>query len=354
MYLVALLEAAEDGNGVLHRRFVGEHRLEAALQGGVLLDVLAVFVQGGRADGAQLAARQRRLEQVGGIHRPLGGAGSHQGVKLVHEQENLPFGGDDLVDHRLEPLLELAAKLGAGHQRAKVQGQHLFVAQRVGHVAGHDAPCQPLHDGGLAHARIADQDRVVLGAPRQHLHEAANLVVAADHRIQLLLARQRSQIAAVALQYLVLALGILVGNVLPAAQLAQRPEHAVARHPRLAQDGRAGTGGGQERQQQVLGAGVLVVEPVGLSFSGLQYLRQLRRDRRLAAIAVLLWLGVQCRLQVCGEVGLRPRGALQQRPHHAVALLPQREAADAPVRCARGGGLGPRRPPPAALPAPCA
>ena len=36
---------------------------------GVLLDVLAVLIQRGRADDLQLAARQRRLEDVGGIDR---------------------------------------------------------------------------------------------------------------------------------------------------------------------------------------------------------------------------------------------------------------------------------------------
>ena len=52
-----------------------------------------------------------------------------QGVQLVHEQDDLAVGGDDLVDHRLEPLLELAAELGARHQRAQVEGQHPLVAQ---------------------------------------------------------------------------------------------------------------------------------------------------------------------------------------------------------------------------------
>ena len=56
--LVALLEAAEDGDGVLDRRLADEHLLEAALEGGVLLDVLAVLVEGGGADHAQLAAGQ--------------------------------------------------------------------------------------------------------------------------------------------------------------------------------------------------------------------------------------------------------------------------------------------------------
>ena len=62
--LVALAQAAQDGDRLLDARLVDEHGLEAALQRGVLLDVLAVLVERRRADGVQLAAREHRLEQV--------------------------------------------------------------------------------------------------------------------------------------------------------------------------------------------------------------------------------------------------------------------------------------------------
>src|SRR5829696_3259138 len=52
--LVALLEPAEDRDGVLDGRLADHHGLEAALQRGVLLDVLAVLVERRGADGAQL------------------------------------------------------------------------------------------------------------------------------------------------------------------------------------------------------------------------------------------------------------------------------------------------------------
>ena len=43
-----------------------EHLLEASLEGSILLDVLAVLVEGRRADEAQLAARKHGLEHVRG------------------------------------------------------------------------------------------------------------------------------------------------------------------------------------------------------------------------------------------------------------------------------------------------
>ena len=71
------------------RRLLHEHLLEAPLERGVLLDALPVLVERGRADAAQLAARQRGLQHVRRVHRALGGAGADQGVELVDEEDDL-------------------------------------------------------------------------------------------------------------------------------------------------------------------------------------------------------------------------------------------------------------------------
>lgn len=66
--LVPALEPAQDRDGVLDARLGHQHLLEAALQGGVLLDPLAVLVERRRTDHAELAAGQHRLEHVVGVH----------------------------------------------------------------------------------------------------------------------------------------------------------------------------------------------------------------------------------------------------------------------------------------------
>jgi len=207
MYLVALLQAAQDGDGVFHAGLAHQHLLEAALQRGVLLDVLAVFIQGGGADAAQLAARQRRLEHVAGVHGAFGLAGADQGMDLVDEQDHRTGGLGQVGQHRFQALLELAAELGAGDQRAEVQRQQALVLQALRHFAVDDALGQAFDDGGLAHAGLADQGRVVLGAARQHLDDAADFLVAADHRIDLAGAGALGQVDGVALQRLALLLG---------------------------------------------------------------------------------------------------------------------------------------------------
>ena len=106
---------------------------------------------------------------------------------------------------------------------AHVEGDDALVLQALGHVAAHDALGQALDDRGLADAGLADEHRVVLGAAGQHLDDAPDLLVAADHRVELAALGQLGQVAAVLLERLVLAFGVLVGDPLRAAHRRRAP-----------------------------------------------------------------------------------------------------------------------------------
>ena len=100
-----------------------------------------------------------------------------------------PCGLRDFLEHGLQPLFELAAEFRAGDQRAHVERQQLLLLEGLRHVAIDDAQGEAFGDGGLADAGLADEDGVVLGAAAQHLDAAPDFLVAADHRIELALAR---------------------------------------------------------------------------------------------------------------------------------------------------------------------
>ena len=159
--LVARADAEQDLDGLLEGGLLDHHRLEAALEGGVPLDVLAVLVEGRGADALQLPARQRRLEDVRGVDGALGGTRADERVQLVDEEDRV-IGAAQLFDDLLEALLELAAVLRAGDERADVQGQHALVREVLGDVTADDALGEALGDGGLADARLADEGGVVL------------------------------------------------------------------------------------------------------------------------------------------------------------------------------------------------
>ena len=177
------LQAFEDLHRVGHRRLVNVDLLKAPDQRAVLLEVLAVFLVGGGADAAQAALRQCGLEQIGGVHRPAGGGpGPDHGVDLVDEQDGAGI-VLNLLDDRLDALLEVAAIAGAGQQHPHVELEDGGVGQHVGHLALGDALGQPLGDRRLADPGIAHQQRVVLLPPAQHLNGALHLLLAADQRI---------------------------------------------------------------------------------------------------------------------------------------------------------------------------
>ena len=330
MNLEALPQPAQDRDRVLDRRLVDQHRLEAALERRVLLDVPAVLVERGGADAVQLAAREHRLEHVAGVHRPLGGAGADDRVQLVDEQQDPPLAGLDLLQHRLQPLLELAAVLGPRHQRAHVEGEDRLVLQPFRNVAADDPLRQPLDDRGLADPGVADQHGVVLGLARQDLHHPADLRVAADHRVELSAPRLGHQVAAVLLQCLVGGLRRGAGHALGTTDLGQDLEDSVAVAAVLAEQvGGVGVGAGPEhREDEMLDRDVLVLEPLRFLLGGVQQLPERASDPELAARGAG---SAYPRSAFERSLDRGPQGAgvdvgsRQQAWHEAVGLLEQRE-----------------------------
>ena len=199
--LVLVAHTLQDLDGVGDGGLFHLHRLEAALESGIFLEVLAVLVGGGGADGLQLATGQHRLQDRRSIDGALGGTRTHQGVDLVDEQHDVAA-GLDLLQHLLQALLEIAAVAATGDERAEVEGVELLVAQRVGHFVRDDALGEALDDRGLADARLADEHRVVLGAAAEDLHDTLELAIASDHRVELLLAGQLGEVATELVEHL--------------------------------------------------------------------------------------------------------------------------------------------------------
>src|SRR5205085_2722750 len=182
MNFVALLQTAQDRDRVFDGWFADEHRLKASLQRGVLLYVLLVFVERRRADRAQLAAGQRRLEHVGRVHRPFRRAGTDEGVQLVDEEDDVAFALFNFFDDRFQTIFELAAVFRSGDHRAEVEGDYALVLETLRDIPFHDAPGQTFDDCGLADTRLANQHGIIFRPAREHLDHAADFFVASNDR----------------------------------------------------------------------------------------------------------------------------------------------------------------------------
>ncbi len=288
-----------------------------------------IFVQGGGAYGVQLAARQGGLEHVASVHGALCGAGAHDGVELIDEQDDLAAGTLDLFQGGLEALFKFAAEAGAGDHGAQVQREQALAAEDLGDVVGGDLLGQALNDGGLAYAGFTDQYRVVLGAARQDLDDAQDFVVATDDRIQLALAGQLGEVSGVFFQGAVARLGLRVGDALPAAQLLDGVQHAFAGEPgALQQAGRRGAALIEDGQENVLGGYVFVFEPVGFFVGDIHDALDAWGNKDLpgaAAKDVGLGAGAQDIVQPLFErVGVYFKD-LQQLGHDAFRLLDKRQ-----------------------------
>ena len=249
-----------------------------------------------------------------------------QGVQLVDEEDDLALAVDDLLDHGLQPLLELAAELRAGHEGSQVQGEKLLVLQGIRDVTRDDPPRQAFHDGGLADARLADEHGVVLRAAGEHLHDAPDLLVPADDRVELLLAGELGEVPAVVLQGLVARLGVLVGDALVAADRAQRFQRRVAGHARA--PCRRSPASPPDSSMASSRCSVLVNSSFRPSASCSALLRTLESRGAMVSWAASPWtfgfLDRACRTAPASSPGVRA-DALQQRRDDAVLLLQQGE-----------------------------
>ena len=168
--------------------------LEPARQGAILFDVAAQLFVGGGADAADTPARQEWLEQIRRVHAPARNCTrAHDGVQFVDEDDGVFLFLDGAQD-RLETLLEIAAVARARQERAHVDGENRGPAQGHRRLARFDPRGHAFDDGGLAHARVADEQGIVLPPPGQHVQRTFDLLVAADERVDLALARAFVQV----------------------------------------------------------------------------------------------------------------------------------------------------------------
>ena len=144
----------------------------------------------------QFTPRQHRLQHIGGVHRAFRRTGAHHSMQLVNKTMISPADSAISFENGLQPLLKLTAIFGSRHHAAQVERDQLrFFSPPARHRARSAQPT--LGDGGLAHARLANQHRIILGAAQQNLYNAPYFVVAPDHRVELVLARQFGQVAPV-------------------------------------------------------------------------------------------------------------------------------------------------------------
>ena len=226
--LVALLEAAQDRDRVL------DGAARSTITGWKRRSRAASFSMCLRYSSSVVAPMQRSSPRASaGLSRlpasiaPSAAPAPTIGVELVDEEDDPALGGLDLLEHGLQAVLELAAVLRAGDERAHVERDERLSLSHSGTsprtmrwarpstIAVLPTPGSPMRTGLF----LVRRERTWI--------DAADLLVAADDRVELALRRAASvRSRAVLLERLELPLGVLVGDALAAADLRRAPSAA--------------------------------------------------------------------------------------------------------------------------------
>ena len=194
-------------------------------------------------------------------------------MQLVDEEDHVS-GPAHVPENGLDPVLKITPILGACEHRRDVQGHDAFAAEVRGRLAPGHRKGQPLRHGGLAHARLPDEDGIVFAAPGEDLDGAADLGGAAHHGVDEAACGAVGQVQTVLVEDTRLrapqrraqgpGLGAAPG-VGVAEDIHDGSADVVEVHPRPAQGPhRAALVQTQKTQQQVLCADAAVAQGLGL------------------------------------------------------------------------------------------
>ena len=118
-------------------------------------------------------------------------------MQLIDEGNNLSFRCLDLIQDSLEAFFKFTTVFRTRNHGAEVQRQQCLALERLWDVTGNNSAGKAFHDGGLTYTRLTDKNWVILRAPGQNLHDAANFLVTADNRVNFALACTRGEIRGV-------------------------------------------------------------------------------------------------------------------------------------------------------------
>src|SRR5882724_2050835 len=101
-------------NRLFSGRLIDLHWLETALKSSILLNMLAILIESGCSNTAQLATRKSRFDHISSSHSPFSSTSTYDGMQFVDKDDHI-WSLTQLFENRLDALLKLSAKHRPGH-----------------------------------------------------------------------------------------------------------------------------------------------------------------------------------------------------------------------------------------------
>ena len=147
----------------------------------VVGDVFCIRGRAGGANNTQVAAFERRTQ---GIRRSRSSKCADELMKLIDEENYLPFGAFHFRQDSLQTSCKLAAILRMKRQGIEIETEQALVAQALRHIACRNSQRQALCNLSRDETCFPNQHRIIVCVARENLGSAANLRVAANHGLK--------------------------------------------------------------------------------------------------------------------------------------------------------------------------
>src|SRR5215467_4067599 len=99
-------------------------------------------------------------------------------MQLVNKQDHI-LGTANFVHYSFDAFLELATIFCSSHHQGQIKRDDALVTQQFRNVPIGDLLCESFSDRCFSDSCFANQHRVILGAPTEHLNHSLDLIASA-------------------------------------------------------------------------------------------------------------------------------------------------------------------------------
>ena len=201
-FLVIVLDALKHLYAFFDRRLSHGNRLETALKRGILLDILAIFVESGSTYDSDLAARKCGLEDICGVYASLGVTDADDVMHLVDNENNVPC-LLDLVDKTYHSRFKLSSELSARDECRHIHEIYLLSAKLEGYASVCYSLRESLCNSRFSDAGLAYKAGVVFLTAAEYLYNSLKLAISAYDPVKLSVSRSSCKIATIGVKELI-------------------------------------------------------------------------------------------------------------------------------------------------------
>ena len=195
MLFVLRAQPFQNLDGIFGIGRIHNNRLEAAFERGILLDILAVFVNRRRTNALEFTTGKRRLENIGSVKATFRTSSPNNRMEFIDKENHRIIDALEFHDKALHAFFELSTILSTGHHGGHVKRHHALVHQEFRNFLLDNLLRETFDNRRLTDTRFTDEGRIIFLATAKNLNQAFDFTATTNNRIKLTLLGKRRQVA---------------------------------------------------------------------------------------------------------------------------------------------------------------